>query len=94
MYSAFEQATRRGVLVDESLRGCRYNIVDVKIHPDAVHRNGAQITPAAKRLFQGLQLSALPTLLEPILLCTITAPSNVLGGVYDTLNHRRGDIID
>ncbi len=66
----------------------------MKVHADAVHRNGAQISPASKRLFQGLQLAAYPTLLEPIFMCEISAPSHVLGGVYNTLSQRRGEIVE
>lgn len=91
--SAFQNASKLGVLAEENLRGCRFNLIDVKIHADAVHRNGAQIMPASRKLFQGLQIASTPTLLEPIFLCEITSPSNVLGGVYHTLNQRRGDIL-
>jgi len=92
--SAFQNASKLGVLADENLRGCRFNLLDVKIHADAVHRNGAQIMPAARRLFQGLQIAATPTLLEPVFMCEITAPSTVLGGVYHTLSQRRADIVE
>lgn len=92
--SAFQNASKQGVLADENLRGCRFNLLDVKIHADAVHRNGAQIMPAARRLFQGLQIAATPTLLEPVFMCEITAPSGVLGGVYHTLSQRRADIVE
>jgi elongation factor 2 len=91
--SAFQNASKNGILADENMRGCRFNIVDVKVHADAVHRSGAQILPAARRLFQGLQLAARPTLLEAIFLCEITAPAQVLGGVYNTLSQRRARII-
>jgi elongation factor 2 len=92
--SAFQNASKLGVLAEENLRGCRFNLIDVKIHADAVHRNGAQIMPAARRLFQGLQIAAEPTLLEPVFMCEITAPANVLGGVYHTLSQRRGDVVE
>lgn len=91
--SAFQNASKNGILAEENMRGCRFNIVDAKVHADAVHRNGAQIVPTARRLFQGLQLAARPTLLEAIFLCEITAPSQVLGGVYNTLSQRRASII-
>jgi len=92
--NAFHTATTHGVLAEENLRGVRFNIVDSVLHTDSVHRNAPQIIPCAKRLFSGLQLASLPTLLEPIFLVEISAPSNVLGGVYQTINQRRGQIID
>lgn len=91
--SAFQNASKCGVLAEESLRGCRFNLTDVMIHEDSVHRNGAQIIPATRRLLQGLQIEGVPTLQEPILMCEITVPSQALGGVYQTLNQRRGEII-
>lgn len=92
--TAFQSATKQGVLAEENLRGVRFNIVDSVLHPDSVHRNGAQIDPCTRRLFRGLQLASSPTLLEPIFMVEITAPANVLGGVYQTINQRRGQIID
>ena len=91
--TAFQHASKGGVLAEENMRGCRFNIVDAKIHADAVHRNGAQIMPASRRLFQGLELAAEPTLLEPIFMCEITAPNQALSGVYYTLSQKRGEII-
>jgi elongation factor 2 len=92
--SAFQTVTKQGVLADENVRGIRFNIVDSVLHADSVHRNAPQIIPACRRLFSGLQLSSKPTLLEPIFLVEITAPPHVLGGVYQTINQRRGQIID
>jgi len=92
--SSFQFAAKAGVLAEESIRGCRFNITDVQVHQDPAHRGGGQILPAARRLFQGLQLASNPTLLEPIFLCEITAPDTALGGVYKTLNSRRGEIVE
>jgi elongation factor 2 len=61
--TAFQSATRYGVLAEENVRGIRYNLVDSVLHSDSVHRNGAQIDPCARRLFKGLQLASSPTLL-------------------------------
>jgi elongation factor 2 len=41
--SAFQNASKNGILADENMRGCRFNIVDVKVHADAVHRSGAHV---------------------------------------------------
>jgi elongation factor 2 len=92
--SAFQSATKLGVLAEENTRGIRFNLVDSKLHADSVHRNGAQILPAARRLFQGLEIASCPALLEPVFMCEVSAPYQVLGGVYQTLNQRRGMIIE
>ena len=91
--TSFQYASKAGVLAEESLRGCRFNLTEAQVHEDSVHRNGAQIIPASRRLFQGLQLAGTPTLLEPIFMCEITAPPQALGGVYQTINQKRGEIV-
>ena len=45
MESGFQNITKEGVLAEESLRGVRFNILDVELHPDAIHRGGGQIIP-------------------------------------------------
>jgi elongation factor 2 len=92
--SSFQFASKAGVLAEESLRGCRFNITDAQVHQDPAHRGGGQILPASRRLFQGLQIASMPTLLEPIFMCEISAPSQALGGVYKTLTQRRGQVVE
>lgn len=94
LVSSFQYTSRAGVLAEEPMRGCRFNINETVVHQDPAHRGGGQILPAARRLFLGLELASVPTLLEPIFLCQITAPSQSLGGVYKTLNQRRGEIVE
>ena len=50
--------------------------------------------PQARRLFFALELLCAPTLLEPIFACDITAPAEVMGGVYQSLNQRRGQVVE
>ena len=38
MESAFQWVTREGVLAEEAMRGIRFNLMDVELHADAVHR--------------------------------------------------------
>lgn len=92
--SAFMYASKEGVLAGEALRGTRFNLTDATVHADPAHRKGAQVIPAARRFFQGLQLKSSPTLLEPMFMCEIAAPKEVGGGIYQTLNKRRGQIIE
>lgn len=58
--AAFQWATREGVMCDESMRGCRYNIHDVTLHTDAIHRGGGQIIPTARRVLYACALTATP----------------------------------
>ncbi|VDL19302.1 unnamed protein product [Hymenolepis diminuta] len=88
--AAFQSVTTEGVLCDENMRGIRFNIEEVFLHTDAIHRGGGQIIPAAKRCFYGAALTAFPAILEPVYVCEIQTPDDALGGIYSTLNKRRG----
>lgn len=94
MVSSFQWASRQGVLCEENMRGMRFNIFDCELHTDAIHRGGGQIIPTARRLYYALELLSSPTLLEPIFSCDITAPMDCMGGVYQTLNKRRGEVVE
>jgi elongation factor 2 len=87
--TGFQMAAREGVLCGEELRGVRFNIVDVMLHSDSVHRGGGQLIPAARRVFQACERAAGPTLEEPMFLVDIQAPADSIGGVYQTLAARR-----
>lgn len=50
--------------------------------------------PTARRLYYALEILANPTLLEPIFSCDITAPSDCMGGVYQSLSQRRGRVVE
>jgi len=89
---AFQQATCAGVFCDEAMRGIRFNLEDITLHPDAIHRGAGQIMPPTKRAIFACQMKSEPALLEPVYLCDITVPNHAISGVYSTLNARRGMI--
>jgi len=91
--AAFNWATKEGVLMEENMRGCRFNILDVSLHADAIHRGGGQIIPTCRRVLYACFLTAKPKVLEPVFLVDIQAPENAMGGIYSTLNRRRGMVI-
>lgn len=61
----------QGVLCEENMRGCRYDVHDVALHTDAIHRGGGQIIPTARRALYACQLTAQPRLMEPVYLVEI-----------------------
>lgn len=61
----------QGVLCEENMRGVRFNIHDVTLHADAIHRGGGQIIPTARRVLYASVLTAAPRLLEPVYLVEI-----------------------
>ncbi|EKM83965.1 hypothetical protein AGABI1DRAFT_110568 [Agaricus bisporus var. burnettii JB137-S8] len=90
--AAFQWATKEGVLCEENMRGIRYNILDVTLHTDAIHRGGGQIIPTMRRCCYAAALVASPTLQEPVFLVEIQCPENAIGGIYSVLNKRRGQV--
>jgi len=92
--SAFQWATKEGVMCDENMRQIRINMVDVALHTDAIHRGGGQLIPTARRVYYACELTGQPRLQEPIFLAEITAPMDAMGGVYQCLNQRRGAVIE
>jgi len=92
--SAFQWASKEGVLCGESMRGVSFHITDVILHADSIHRGGGQIIPTARRSFYGAQLLAKPRLLEPVYLVEIQCPEAVVGSIYSVLNRKRGHIFE
>ncbi len=76
------------------MRGMRVNLTDCELRVDAIHRGGGQIMPASRRLFYALELLSEPTLQEPVFHCEITTPIDCVGGVYQALNARRGQVVE
>lgn len=92
--AGFQWATREGVLADEYMRGIRFDIHDVTLHADAIHRGGGQIIPTARRVIYASVLTAGPRLLEPVYLVEIQCPEVAVGGIYGVLNRRRGHVFE
>lgn len=91
--AAFQWATKEGVCADENMRGVRFNVIDVTLHADAIHRGGGQIIPTCRRACYAACLLATPGLQEPIYLVEIQCPEQAIGGIYNVLNKRRGQVI-
>merc|ERR1719466_160313 len=92
--AGFQWATKGGVICDENLRSVRFNIYDVTLHADAIHRGGGQIIPTARRVLYASMLTAEPRIMEPVYLVEIQCPENAVGGIYGVLNRRRGHVFE
>ena len=72
----------KGVLCDENMRCIRFNLYDVALHADAIHRGGGQIIPTARRVLYASMMTAGPRLMEPVyqveiqVNCVVFQPSN------------------
>ena len=94
LVTSFQYATKVGVLCEEPLRGVRFNINEVYLHSDSSHRNGGQIVPCGRRVLYASELTASPSLVEPVYLCEITCPLQMCGAVHGVLSKRRGKAFD
>lgn len=92
--AGFQWVCKEGVLCDEELRNVHYEILDVTLHADAIHRGGGQIIPTTRRVMLGSQMLAAARLMEPIFLVEIQCPSSCSGGVYSCMSMRRGVVIE
>jgi len=88
--AGFEWAAGCGPLCEEEMQGVRYNLLDVTMHADSIHRGMGQIMPPTRRCMYAALMTSKPSLLEPMYLAEITAPMSVVGGIYSTLSKRRG----
>ncbi|CAB1317178.1 unnamed protein product, partial [Coregonus sp. 'balchen'] len=92
--AGFQWAVKEGVLCEENMRAIRFDIHDVTLHTDAIHRGGGQIIPTARRVLYACQLTAQPRIMEPVYLVEIQCPEQVVGGIYGVLNRKRGHVFE
>jgi len=92
--AGWQWVCKEGPLCDETLRDVRIDIHDVTLHADAIHRGGGQIIPTSRRVFLAAILTAQPRLQEPVFMCEIQCPENAMGGVYSSLNRKRGTVVE
>jgi len=92
--SAFQWCTKEGPLCEENMRGIRFNLTDVTLHTDSIHRGAGQIMPPTRRGCFAAEMMGKPTLQEPIFLVEIVCPQDAMSGVYNCMNMRRGCVIE
>ncbi|PSK36160.1 elongation factor 2 [Elsinoe australis] len=92
--SGFQWATKEGPIAEEPMRSVRFNIMDVTLHADAIHRGGGQIIPTARRVLYASTLLADPGIQEPVFLVEIQVPEQAMGGIYSVLTRRRGHVFE
>lgn len=92
--TSFQDISIKGPLCEEPIFGIRFNIKDVNLHADAIHRGAGQIMPATRCVIYSSMLTASPRLMEPIYKVDIQCPSDIEGQIYGIMAQRRGEIID
>merc|ERR1712226_362687 len=92
--SAFQWCTKEGPLCEENMRGIRFNLTDVTLHTDSIHRGAGQIMPPTRRVCFAAEMMGKPTLQEPVFLVEIVCPQEAMSGVYSCMNMRRGCVFE
>merc|ERR1712242_258559 len=92
--SAFQWTSKEGPICEENMRGIRFNLTDVTLHTDSIHRGAGQIMPPTRRACFAAEMQGKPSLQEPIFLVEITCPQEAMSGVYSCMNLRRGCVFE
>merc|ERR1712127_601556 len=92
--SAFQWTTKEGPLCEENMRSIRFNLMDCTLHADSIHRGAGQIMPPTRRCCFAAEMTAQPTLQEPMFLVEITCPQDAMSGVYNCMQPRRGQVFE
>merc|ERR1719337_21340 len=92
--AGWQWVTKEGPLMDEVLRDVMIEMHDVVLHADTIHRGGGQIIPTSRRAFLAAMMVASPRLMEPIFMVEIQCPEGAMGGVYSSLNRKRGTVVE
>lgn len=86
-------AARQGPLCEEKMRGIKFNLQDVKLHADSIHRGMGQIQPPARRCLFSAMMTARCRLSEPMFLACIECPDHAQPGVMQALGSCRGELV-
>jgi len=86
-------AARQGPLCEENMRGVRFNLHDVKLHSDSIHRGMGQIQPTARRVFFCSVITATARFQEPVFSVAIGAAAESQPGIMQALGACRGEFI-
>merc|ERR1712014_343852 len=81
-------------ICEENMRGIRFNLTDVTLHTDSIHRGAGQIMPPTRRACFAAEMMGKPTLQEPVFLVEIVCPQEAMSGVYGCMNMRRGCVFE
>merc|ERR1719456_819425 len=76
MNSGLLWAGKQGPICEENMRGVRFNLLDVKLHTDSIHRGMGQIQPTARRVFFASVMMGQCRLVEPVFMADIEGPAN------------------
>ncbi|GJJ71265.1 elongation factor 2 [Entomortierella parvispora] len=91
--TGFNWATRSGVFTEEPVRGCRFNILDVVMTCDAIHRGGGQIIPGSRSVIYASMFLAQPGFMEPVYSVDLICPERFMSDLAALLERHRGVVL-
>merc|ERR1719409_112247 len=91
VHSGLLWASKQGPLCEEAMRGIRFNLLDVKLHTDSIHRGMGQIQPTARRVFFASTMTGTCRFQEPIFSVSIGAAAEAQPGIMQALGACRGE---
>jgi elongation factor 2 len=86
-------AAKQGPICEENMRGIRFNLLDVKLHTDSIHRGMGQIQPTARRVFFASTMMGACRLVEPVFKAEIDATADSSPGIMQALGACRGELV-
>ncbi|KAM0681803.1 translation elongation factor 2 [Glugoides intestinalis] len=92
IFEGFKLATKEGPLIGECIKGCRFNLTDLSLHADSIHRGANQMIRPVEDLVRGLLLASEPILYEPIFTCNVSVPTEYASACETVLKNKRGYI--
>lgn len=90
----FEDVMKKGPLAHEPCIGLKVNLVDMKLHEDAIHRGPGQMYPAVRESIRSAMMQAKPSLLEPLQILRIECPTDYMGEVSKLVGNKRGQLLE
>lgn len=91
--SGFHWTSREGPIAEEPIRSVRFNIVDVVLMCDAIHRGAGQLMRTTRRAMYSSVLRANPVLAEPVCIVDVQGPTEAIAATHDALSRHCGRIL-
>jgi len=91
---AFEQVMKEGPIAKEPCTNMMIEIMDCKLHEDAIHRGPAQVYPAVREGIKQAMNAAELTMYEPYQVLQIDATSDYMGAITRLVQNKRGQLLD
>ncbi|MCK5039572.1 MAG: elongation factor EF-2 [Candidatus Aenigmarchaeota archaeon] len=94
LIQSFKEVCSEGPLAHEPLMGVSIELMDAKLHEDAIHRGPAQVLPAVKTAIREAINNGVAVLYEPKQILRIDAPIDYMGSIVKEVQNRRGQILE